>query len=54
MKEFKFSIGQEVMQRNHDGDLESTIVLERNRINGNNVYITDLIGKWENEEFIKP
>jgi hypothetical protein len=50
---YKYEIGECVLQRNSDGDLEDTIITGRTRINGNNVYTTELIGKWESETFIK-
>ncbi len=51
---YKYEKGQLVFQRNHSGEIQETIIIDRRVINGQNAYKTELITTWENEVFIYP
>jgi len=52
-KFFKYEINESVWQRNREGDMERTTITERQVINGENYYCTDLLPRWQHEDFIK-
>jgi len=49
---FKYNIGDTVWQYTVDG-YDTAIVLERKTTDNGNYYVTDLIGYWEHEDFLK-